>query len=69
VLTLKQASRYLRINVPELRGMLRSSEIECYRTRGGKEWRVLRAACDRYIAGEVEFFRSHREEFEPNADD
>jgi len=69
VLTLQQAARYLRINAPELRGMLRSGEIQCYRSRGGKEWRVPRAACDRYIAEELAFFRSHREEFEPNADE
>lgn len=58
VFTLKQASRYLHINGPQLRGMLGDGEIDCYLSPGGKEWRIPRAACDRYIAEQVQWFRT-----------
>lgn len=57
VLTLKQASRYLRINAPQLRMMLLRGEIDCFLSPGGKEWRIPRAACDRYVAEQVQWFR------------
>ena len=62
VFTLRQASQYLRINVPQLRRMLYAGEIDCYASPGGKEWRIPTAACDDYIAREVEWFRRFLDE-------
>ena len=61
VLTLRQASDYLCINQPEVRRLLRDGLIACYRSTGGKEWRIPRSACDEYIEASLEWFEEHRE--------
>lgn len=60
VFSLKEAARYLKMNEPDLRTLVRGGLLPAYRTIGGGAWRIPKAACDEFIAFELDV---HREVF------